>query len=248
MVAIDDQPLKMGMPSTSVVRSSRGAFDFGRRFWERYGDPATPGTLAFQARAKRWATFHARFPDLAEMRVIDLGGYARSWAVTSVRPRDLTVVNLDGPGMEEDKGGATRTVRADACDLPAELFADRFDLVYSNSVLEHVGGRWRRQAFADAVTRLAPHCWIQTPSPSFPIEPHWLFPGFQFLPTAAQVRVSKHWAFGSEDMTGREDRELVDACLSVELVSPTELRDLFPDAELLRERLFGITKSIIAVR
>lgn len=209
--------------------------------------PDTPGSLASLARAKRWGECLAYFPDLADMRVIDLGGYAKSWDVAPVRPKDLTVVNLDG-AVTVERTGTIRTLKADACELPEGLFDEQFDLAYSNSLIEHLGGRWRRQAFARAVSRLAPRMWIQTPSPTFPIEPHWLFPGFQFLPTAVRAYISMHWSFGSEDTTGKTYAELVDACLSVELVGATEMRDLFPDAEILRERMFGMTKSLIAVR
>jgi hypothetical protein len=219
----------------------------GARIWERYVSPDTPGSLASRARAKRWSECAERFPDLARMRVIDLGGYVRNWDAAPVRPRELTVVNLDRAGTAGGADGA-RTLFADACDLPPELFGHGFDLVYSNSLIEHLGGRWRRQAFARAVARLAPHCWIQTPSSTFPIEPHWMFPGFQFLPISTRVRISKRWRFGSEPMTDWPHARLVDACLSVELVSATEMRDLFPDAELVHERVLGMSKSLIAVR
>lgn len=219
----------------------------GRRFWERHVTPDKPGTLASNARSRRWSECLRRFPDLAEMRVIDLGGYARNWEVAPARPKHLTVVNLDGSGADQG-GGACRVVRGDACDLPPELFDESFDLVYSNSLLEHLGGRWRRQAFARAVDRLAPHCWIQTPSPTFPIEPHWVFPAFHLLPTSVQARIAARWPFGSEDTSRQSFTQIVDACLSVELVSATEMRALFPGAEILRERAFAMTKSLIAVR
>jgi hypothetical protein len=223
------------------------AAELGRRFWERYVTPDHPGTLAANARARRWGECLRRFPDLADMRVIDLGGYDRNWAAAPVRPRHVTVVNLDGAGPQEETE-ACRVLRADACDLPADLFEEPFDLVYSNSLLEHLGGRWRRQAFAHAVDRLAPHYWIQTPSPTFPIEPHWLFPAFHVLPTSVQARVATRWPFGSEDTTRKTLSQTIDACLAVELVSATEMRALFPGAELLRERAFAMTKSLIAVR
>ena len=50
-------------------------------------------------------------------------------------------------------------VQGDAC---AGGFG-KFDLVFSNSVLEHLGGHGRRRQFADVVHESAPEWWVQTP-------------------------------------------------------------------------------------
>lgn len=218
------------------------------RLWDRYFSPDTPGSMSSSARAERWAELYRRFPDLPEMRVIDLGGYVRNWDVAPARPAHLTVVNLDGAGAGETSERPAVTVVGDACDLPSELFKEDFDLVYSNSVIEHVGGHWRRQAFARSVYRLAPHCWVQTPARTFPIEPHWMFPAFQFMPVKLRAGISRRWPYASEDFRRRTYAESVEDCLSVDLVSVTEMRSLFPDADFYRERFLGITKSVVAIR
>ena len=86
--------------------------------------------------------------------------------------------------------GWLHNVLGDACDLPSALRGQRFDLVFSNSVIEHVGGHSRRAAFADSVHALSDHHWVQTPYRYFPLEPHFLFPGFQFLPLRAKAEVT----------------------------------------------------------
>ena len=96
------------------------------------------------------------------------------------------------------------------------------------------------------VRGLADRFWIQTPYRYFPIEPHWLFPGFQFLPVAARARVAARWPvnpYPSADVAAG-----VGDALDVELLSTTELRHLFPEATILRERFSGLTKSLIALR
>jgi hypothetical protein len=75
-----------------------------------------------------------------------------------------------------------------------------------------------------------------------------MFPGFQFLPTALQADISRRWPFGSEDLRGRSYAESIGDCLAVELVSAAEMKFLFPDAELYRERVLGVTKSLVAIR
>jgi hypothetical protein len=182
------------------------------------------------------------YPDLDQMRVLDLGGEVRSWAPAPVMPAHLTVVNISddhiaGEGVESFKG--------DACDLPDRLRGERFDLVFSNSVIEHVGGHDRRVAFAESVRSMSDRHWVQTPYRYFPIEPHWVFPGFQFLPLRARVEITRRWRLGRQ--TAIFDKA-VDAALTVELLDVTGMRHYFPDSEIRHERLAGLTKSLIAVR
>jgi hypothetical protein len=205
--------------------------------------PDNPRSLAGRARGRRWSLLAERFPDLASMRVLDLGGTASSWTLAPTRPARVVVVNTErGAGAD-----GIETVVADACDLPAELRTG-FDLVYSNSVIEHVGGHARRQAFAASVMGAAPHCWVQTPYRYFPIEPHWVFPGFQFLPTAMKVGVARRWRFGHRYAPQLSTRGRVGGVLSVELLDRHQLRYLFPDCDIVEERFVGLVKSIVAVR
>jgi hypothetical protein len=190
------------------------------------------------------------------MRVVDLGGEAQTWLEAPVRPREVVLLNIPWMARAQqkvlDEQGLTwiRAVGGDACDPPADLRnGDRFDLVFSNSVIEHVGGHQRRAEFAEAVRGLGTHHWVQTPNRYFPIEPHWLFPGFQFLPARARVEVQRRWPVGhfAELRDKQDDRDRMRDVLEVELVSKAEMRWYFPDSELIPERVGPLTKSWIAV-
>lgn len=78
-------------------------------------------------------------------------------------------------------GLACPVVRADARSLPFR--ADAFDVVFSNAVIEHVGGpRGARQMVAESARvarRLAVHT---TPNRWFPVETHTLVPLVHWLP------------------------------------------------------------------
>ena len=216
-----------------------------RRLVQRYvTDVAGAGSLSGRARAARWAEFRRRFPDLADMRVLDLGGVAAQWAARPERPARVVVLNLDHAPAPELPG--VTAVRGDACDLPAALRGERFDLVYSNSVLEHVGGHARRAAFADTVHAAAGRHWVQTPYRYFPVEPHWLLPGFQFLPVPARAVLSERWPYGHIRSPDRATA-LADVT-SVELIGRTELAAYFPGSEIWAERFGGLVKSLVAVR
>lgn len=179
------------------------------------------------------------FPDLASLEVIDLGGFSSFWLDVQPHPRRVTVVNLDpdDPPVEW-----IASVQADACTYEGAAV----DLVVSNSLIEHVGGHGPRQQLADTVRRLAPRYWVQTPYRYFPIEPHWLFPGFQFLPLWAQTEVGLRWKRGHIRPQSREESR--NEAMWVELLGNAEMQALFPDAQIWRERFAGLTKSLVAVR
>lgn len=204
----------------------------------------SPDSLAETFRARRWAAFAATFPDIENSHVIDLGGTVSSWTRAPVRPKHVTVLSFEPEGADDVSWVDAH--HADACDLPATLEGLRGDVVYSNAVLEHVGGAERRQRFADTVHNLADRHWVQTPYRYFPVEPHWLFPGFQFLPVSTRVAIGRRWKL--VHTTDRDHDSMMRSVLSVELVGLAEFRHLFPGSEVRHERLAGLTKSIIAVK
>ncbi|MEX1140856.1 MAG: class I SAM-dependent methyltransferase [Thermoleophilaceae bacterium] len=205
-------------------------------------DPYSPTSLSGRSRARRWAALASAFPDLGEMRVVDLGGDVRAWGAAPVKPREVVAVNL----FPQESGDPTlRTVVGDACDLPDELRGERFDLAYSNSVIEHVGGHARRASFAEAVHSLAERHWVQTPYRYFPVEPHWVFPGFQFLPLRWRARLTCAWPIGAYEDVDDFD-EAVDYALRIELLSVTAMRHYFPRSEIRVERALALPKSLVA--
>ncbi|MGY6501044.1 MAG: class I SAM-dependent methyltransferase [Acidimicrobiales bacterium] len=201
--------------------------------------------MSSSLRRRRWRALEQAFPDIAEMRVVDLGGTASSWLASPLRPRHVTLLNRV-PSPERELPTWVDHVVGDACDLSPEMEARRFDLVYSNSVIEHVGGHDRRIAFARSVEVLAPAHWVQTPYRYFPVEPHWLFPGFQFLPVSVRTDIAMRWPLYKWRTSDRAHalREVQE----IELLSKTEFAAYFPHSMIVPERFMGLTKSFIAVR
>ena len=175
------------------------------------------------------------------MRVLDLGGTASSWRAASLRAKSVTLVNLDY--FEEPNEPWMEVVRADACNGDF----GQYDLVFSNSLLEHVGGHSRRRQFADTVQKAAPCWWVQTPYRYFPVEPHWIFPGFQFLPFRMRLMITRYWNIGHMPAE-KNVAEAAEIVASVELISATEMRSYFPTSEIWYERVAGIPKSLVAFK
>ncbi|MGW0504237.1 methyltransferase domain-containing protein [Micromonospora sp. NPDC003241] len=202
------------------------------------------GSWAARQRQRRAEWLVRTFPRLSEMHVIDLGGRLGTWTRAAVRPARVHVVNLERPAVDVPEWAEVD--QADACDLPAHITGRRYDLVFSNSVLEHVGGHERRLRFAEAVHTLAERHWVQTPYRYFPIEPHWIAPGMQFLPVRLRTAVARRWPLGHK-ATHTHDAA-IHQVLWTELLDRSQMRHYFPQSRILVERVGGLPKSLIAVR
>lgn len=176
-----------------------------------------------------------------QARVLDVGGAWYNWSLLSQQPR-LTVLNLEVP--RERNQQATWLV-ADARYLP---FRDRsFEVVYSNSVIEHLENVINQRLFAAEFHRVGQRYYVQTPNKYFPIEPHLLTPFIHWLPRKLQRRMLRNMTIWG--MINRPTQQRCDEFMrEIHLLNETEMRRLFPDAQIWRERILGITKSIIAVR
>jgi hypothetical protein len=186
-------------------------------------------------------TFAELFAPGEATRIVDVGGHEQNWTLLAATPQVL-LVNLD---HAERSDGRICTAPGDGRDL---AYADNsFDIAYSNSVIEHVGGDTDQRAFAAEIRRIAPRYYVQTPNRWFVVEPHLIAVGIHLLPRAVTRRLVR-WlsVWGWVD---RPDQARIDALLdSIHLLDKRRLRQLFPDAEILEERVFGMTKSLIAIR
>lgn len=198
-------------------------------------------SLAARSRRRRWELLTRSFPDLGGMEVVDLGGTPQSWEIAPVRPRHLTCVNpADLP--RDGQPSWISVIRVDACSM-ADV--GRFDLAFSNSTIEHLGGHARRKEFATTLRSLAPHYWVQTPNRFFPLEPHFVFPLMQFLPTRQRAFLAERWPLSNVERASGPGA--VESVLEIELLTKAQMAHYFPEAHILHERVMGLTKSLIAV-
>ena len=211
-----------------------------------------PDSFASRIRRRRLKTLvrliessHAK---RGPLRILDLGGTEDYWRLLPQPVLELvhvTLLNLPG-AVEPPPDGRFRFVEGDACDLP-EYGDGAFHIVHSNSVLEHVGDWPRMVAFAREVRRLAPSYYVQTPYFWFPIEPHWMAPFFHWLPRPLQVGLFMRFSLGHASRCATVGEAVLQAD-SARLLDKRMFRHLFPEAELITERFFGIPKSLVALR
>ena len=197
-------------------------------------------------RTARMRRFVREFGIRADTRVLDIGGTPYNWALVPVRPR-LTLLNM--PRALEAITDGINWVAADGCALP---FGDAsFDVVFSNSVIEHLRTFERQQAFAAEVARVGKRYCVQTPNRWFPLEHHLLTPCIHYFPKRWQAPLVRRWTVWAmlTGIRGERKRFYIEHYLAdIRLLGRAELQALFPGASITPERFLGMTKSLMAVR
>ncbi|GAC1503792.1 MAG: hypothetical protein NVS2B12_15460 [Ktedonobacteraceae bacterium] len=160
-------------------------------------------------------------------------------------PRDGTILLYNLVEGTSTSAGITSAV-GDGRAM-SEFAEQRFDVVFSNSVIEHAGTYQQQQQMAREIQRVGRRYCVQTPNRYFPIEPHVLWPGFQFLPPGWQIFILTHsrspWGWRIVD---RQEAERY--IRGIRLLNERELRTLFPGAHLYREKFLGLTKSFLVYK
>ena len=214
----------------------------------KLADNRDPESLACRLRQDRLREFTALLPeDGRAIRILDAGGTPEFWGRHRAQlpsETEITVLNLAFDG-QCDLPGISR-IRGDARDM--SMFRDgEFDFCFSNSVIEHAGTFQDQLRMAGEIRRVAKGYFVQTPNEYFPLEPHFLVFGWQFAPVGLRAsllqRGDRGWMKRVEDPALA--REVVQ---SIRLLSARKLRKMFPDGEIYRERIGGLTKSIVAWR
>ncbi len=196
-------------------------------------------------RKRRFDRFLQALSPQAEERILDVGGYPGDWQGVAIESR-LTILNIHEISIAA-KGHEDRYefVVGDGTKL---IYADKtFDIVFSNSVIEHLGTTEKQKAFAAEVRRVGKKLWIQTPARCFLIEPHLIAPLVHFFPKAIQRRLIRHftvWGWLRKPTA----QQVEDFLCEVRLLSHREMVELFPDCEIVAEKVLGLTKSYVAIR
>jgi hypothetical protein len=181
-----------------------------------------------------------------ETRVIDVGGNPSIWAALPPETRPhITYLNM--PRAAEPGDDRQHLVFGDGCQLP---FRDSsFDIAFSNSVIEHVGGPEAQARFASEIRRVARTYWVQTPNRRFPVEQHLLTPFLHWLPRSWQRSLVPRvtvWGLITKASPAERGFYFEHYLNDIRLLTAQELKCLFPESRLIREKALGWTKSLIA--
>ena len=205
--------------------------------WEKTREWAAGSETVRRWRRRRYELFVELCAVGADEQILDVGAGAGAALerFNSTNP----IVAVDIAPRKANTWLDRPNVTVELADGTALPYGDgAFAIVFSSSVIEHVP-KELRPAFSAEVRRVGQRYFVQTPNRYFPIEPHYQLPFFQFLPKAAQRWLNRKFTLGWQEKGQWED---------IELLSARDLLSLFPDSVIHRERVFGLTKSLMAVR
>ena len=212
--------------------------DSPNRGWHRIYDVIFRFT-----RGRRMQKFETIMKLTGDEVILDVGGDRTNWGLTKTTPK-VVLFNLHIPSDAADDDRFTWQ-KGDATGLPYQ--DHQYELVFSNSVIEHVGDYAAQQRFADECRRVGGRLWVQTPALGFPVEPHYLTPFVHWLPKPARRRLLRRcsvWGLLTKPTQEKVDEQVDE----IRLLSKREMKRLFPDCRILTER-FGLwPKAYIAVR
>jgi SAM-dependent methyltransferase len=200
----------------------------------RHWASTSPTVLGWRrGRYERFARLCRLRPD---DRILDVGAglgaaLERFNAVNPITALDLTPMEsewIQQRNVTQIQGDGTRMPFGDG----------EFAVAFSNSVIEHVPAHLQA-AFASEVRRVSDRYFVQTPNRWFPIEPHYQVPLFQFLPERTRRWLNSRYTMGFQPKGHWEP---------IELLTARDMQRLFPDAVIHREKVLGLTKSLMAVR
>jgi hypothetical protein len=194
-------------------------------------------------RKRRFELFLDVFRPAASTRILDVGGFVGDWKSAGILS-SVTCLNV----VPASSQPATAQVVYETGDGRDMRFADQsFDIVFSNSVIEHVGVWKDQQRFAAEVRRVGRQVFVQTPNRWFFVEPHFVALFVHYLPWSLAKRLIRFCSFRALFRSG-DNVNLKQLADELGLLSFRQVKELFPDCEIHREKMFGLTKSFIAVR
>jgi len=206
-----------------------------------------PRSLGFKFRAKRLQKFENlflnHFAGQEKIKILDLGGTDYFWQQSKLIQHPGVHITLLNLHLEKTSHPAIQAVQGDAANLQ-DYAAGSFDLVFSNSVIEHLYTLENQQKMASEIRRVGKTYFVQTPNAYFPVEAHYALPLAQFYPKSllffvlTKTKLSRLTRWKASDA-----QQYID---EIRLLNAKEMASLFPGAALLNEKVMGLSKSITA--
>jgi hypothetical protein len=206
-----------------------------------------PESLGYKFRKDRFRIFEKflelNFPNDKQVKILDIGGASYFWADKDLLQNKRIKVTLLNLQQERNLPEGIDSLVGDATDLSD--YADKsVDLVFSNSVIEHLYTFDNQRKMAAEIMRVGRFYFVQTPNRHFFLEPHYAVPFIQYIPTNMAL-----WLL-TKTKISRLQRWTHEAAFQyleeIRLITLKEYRQLFPKAQIYKERFLGMSKSFIA--
>lgn len=206
-----------------------------------------PESIGNKFRSKRFVVFEAlmqkNFPSGSTLNILDVGGTAYFWIDKEFLKNyqvEITLLNLEA---SETGYSQLKSVKGDATNL-SEYNKGSFDLVFSNSVIEHLYTFTNQKKMAQECMRVGKKFFIQTPNKHFPVEAHYALPFVQYLPNKFVFTILTKTKLSRLHQWRKEiAQQYLD---EIRLLSLDEMKMLFPNSTIYKEKFLGMTKSFVA--
>ncbi len=217
------------------------------KLFRRFASPILSNSLSSRFRNKRAHILLDKLSalNLSEIKILDVGGSSYFWDGMKSQFKNkyqLVIVNLS---KEEIGIGECQKIVGDGKTL--SFIKDKsFDVVVSNSVIEHLGTLNQQREMAENIKRVGKYHFIQTPAFIFPFEPHFLFPFFHWLPKWIRVKLVQNFNLGwfMKQKSKEDAQTLVN---SIRILKKKELKRFFRNSQIISERLWFFTKSYLVI-
>ena len=219
-------------------------------------DATDPTTIRYKFRKKRFQKVEDILRGILAKQdsatVLDIGGRRDYWIYLPEDLRskvEITVVNFEAEledYIENVDGLNLVPVIGDGCHMP-QYEDNSFDLVHSNSVIEHVGSLENMDRFAKETRRIGKTYYVQAPYLWFPLEPHFGVPFLHWLPSPTRAQLTHRFSVGFADKIEDYSKALTEAD-SINLVDKILMTKLFPEADMHKEKFALMTKSLIMTK
>jgi SAM-dependent methyltransferase len=202
--------------------------------------------VSAHSRRRKYDQFLRLMAPLPHERIIDVGVNVREYSDADNYlerhysfPENITAVGLQDMAPFEARYPKVRAIQGDGLHLP--FGDDEFGIVYSNAVIEHVGGREKQERFLRELFRVGRRGYLTTPNRMFPIEVHTRLPLLHLLLPKPRFDVLIRW-MGKGWATGEY----------MHLLSERDLRQLLSSAgvkdfQILHNRLLGLPMTLTAI-
>jgi len=210
-----------------------------------------------KCRRKRGELFKQYLKPEEGDKILDLGGGTGSYiSGLLLFKSNIYIADIDEDDLKQSAEKGFTPIRLD--DNGVLPYSDHyFDIVFCSSVIEHATvpkkdifsiqtnkafreiSLKKQKFFADEIRRVSKGYFVQTPYKYFPLESHSRLPVILvLLPRKLQIKII---AFFRKFWFARTTPDW-------NLLTVEDMKYLFPDAKIIKERAILLTKSLMAVK
>jgi SAM-dependent methyltransferase len=202
---------------------------------KKFAHNTDKNSISHAQRTKRFSLFLDKLNQLPKpISILDIGGTIGFWEAMNFQEEEvhITLLNLELQTVHKRNFSAIAGDATHLVGIPDQAY----DIVFSNSVIEHLYTWENQQKMAKEVLRVGKYHFIQTPNYWFPIEPHWVFPFFQFLPDFFKIWLTRNFSLGHIPKIP-DSTAAINQVKEIQLLSYSNYKTLFPNATIYSEKL-----------